>query len=77
MTRQLLSYRKVRGLARRTGLPIVAAMVRGGTDHRIDLCLDDGTIAYLSRDGSVERSDERWSNSILERGRSSSDQEIG
>lgn len=52
--RQLLGTKKVKRLAAETGLPIVKVMVRGGTDHRKDLCLEDGSIVSLYRDGTME-----------------------
>ena len=54
MARQSLGAKKVRHLRAKTGLDVVAAMVRGGTDHRIDLCLADGSVISLHRDGSLE-----------------------
>lgn len=57
--RQLLGAKKLKRLAAETGLQIVKVMVRGGTDHRKDLCLEDGTIVSLYRDGSME-ADGRW-----------------
>ena len=44
MARQRLGERKTKQLRVRLGLPIVAVLVRGGTEHRQDLCLADGTI---------------------------------
>jgi len=46
MARQRLGEKKTRQLRERLGLPIVVVLVRGGTDHRQDLCLADGTIRY-------------------------------
>jgi hypothetical protein len=58
--RQSVGTRKVRQLAARTGLPVVGAQVRGGTDHRIDLCLSNGSIASLYRDGKMTLTTIRW-----------------
>lgn len=54
--RQLLGPKKVAKLRRETGLPIVKVMVRGGTDHRRDLCLEDGRIVHLWNDGTMDES---------------------
>ena len=58
--RQRLGPKKVQKLRERTGLPVLFAMVRGGTNHRIDLCLEDGSIMNLYRDGTLEKDDLRW-----------------
>lgn len=61
MTRQVVGPKKVRKYAKATGLPVVKAMVRGNTGHRVDLGLEDGTIAeYWPRTGEVERTKYRW-----------------
>lgn len=52
--RQAVGPRKVRQLRERTGLPVISARVRGGTDHRIDLFLEGNRTAYLFRDGSID-----------------------
>lgn len=60
MTRQWVRAKKVRKYAKATGLPVVRALVRGGTDHRVDLCLEDGSVVmYWPRDGSIEH-DTQW-----------------
>lgn len=51
--RQHLNAKKVRRLAEQTGLDVVYVLVRGGTDHRRDLCLRDRTIARLYPDGTI------------------------
>jgi hypothetical protein len=38
-----LGKKKIERLKRKYKLPIVSAMVRGNTDHRIDVLLEDGT----------------------------------
>lgn len=58
--RQLLGPKKVAALAQSTGLPLEKVMVRGGTDHRRDLCLTDGRIFYLDRNGEIEDSGMNW-----------------
>ena len=55
MARQRLGEKKTRKLREKTGLPVVRAVVRGGTDHRIDLYLEGGVIMSLYRDGTLER----------------------
>jgi hypothetical protein len=55
--RQRLGKKKMEALRKQTGLAIVAVMVRGGTDHREDLCLDDGSIIYLYQDGTMEKAE--------------------
>ncbi len=57
--RQHLNAKKVAALARETGLDVVYVLVRGGTDHRRDLCLRDGSIINLWSDGSTTESDMR------------------
>ena len=58
--RQRLSKRKVRQLRERTGLDIQHVLVRGGTRHRRDLCLADGSVVHLHRTGELERTDLSW-----------------
>ena len=55
-----MSNRKVRRIAKETGLPVVKIMVRGGTYHRKDLCLEDGTITRLFIDGTIYKTNDRW-----------------
>lgn len=43
-----------------TGLPIISALVRGGTDHRIDLLIDGGSIVHWYKDGTMEESEITW-----------------
>lgn len=54
MARQRLGEKKVQKLRGLLGLPIVGAFARGGTEHRLDLCLEDGRILHLYPDGSIE-----------------------
>ena len=51
--RCVIGPKKVRRLAKRTGLPVVRAMTRGGTDHRIDLFLGDGRTMMLWPTGEL------------------------
>lgn len=50
--KKVLAYRK-----RFPTLDIVAGLVRGGTDHRVDLCLRDGSVVHLFKDGTLEPGD--------------------
>lgn len=59
MARQRLNDRKTRRLREQTGLDVIRVLVRGGTDHRRDLCLADGSVVHLYRDGTMEKSDIR------------------
>lgn len=60
MARQRLGAKKVAQLARRLGLPIIGVFVRGGTDHRQDLCLPGGRIlCYWPRTGETEETTTR------------------
>lgn len=56
MARQKLGEKKLRRLAEKTGLDLVAALVRGGTGHRVDLCVRGGVVVHLYRCGSTEKS---------------------
>lgn len=57
MARNRLGAKKVARLqVQYPDLDIVAALTRGGTDHRIDLCLRDGTVVHLYRDGTRMKS---------------------
>ena len=55
MARQHLGKKKVMLLRQQLGLDIIAVLVRGGTDHRRDLCLADGTVWYLDSEGHLEQ----------------------
>ena len=56
MTRQLLGPKKVAKLREATRLPIVAVSVRGGCNHEKRLCLDDGRVIVLHRNGEMTES---------------------
>ena len=51
--RQLLGKKKVNLLRKQTGLDIIAVFVRGGTNHRKDLCIRGGKIISMYKDGSL------------------------
>jgi hypothetical protein len=53
MARQLLGRKKTVALRKQTGLDIIAVLVRGGTEHRRDLCLRDGTVKFMWPDGEI------------------------
>jgi hypothetical protein len=57
MARQKLSEKKTEKLRNKTGLPIIAVLVRGGTDHRKDLLLEDGSICSLFKNGDIIKTD--------------------
>ena len=54
MARNKIGPKKVKRLAEKTGLDVVSALTRGGTDHRIDLFLSDGSVVHLYKDGTIE-----------------------
>lgn len=56
MARQTLSLKNVEKIKNKTGLPVYSVLVRGGTDHRKDLCLEDGSVYHLHKNGSLEKS---------------------
>ena len=56
MARQTLNIKKTLMLREKLKLPIFKVLVRGGTDHRKDLCFIDGTVMHLYRDGTIEKS---------------------
>ena len=61
MSRSVLGPKKIAELQKRfPEVAIEKAWSRGNTGHRLDLCLTDGTLAYLWPDGTLERSDDRW-----------------
>jgi len=60
MARQTLNKTKVQKLIKETGLDIEKVMVRGNTNHRKDLCLSDGTISRMYKDGVIENKGEKW-----------------
>ena len=51
--RQSMSQKNVRKYSKLLNLDIVRILVRGGTDHRKDLHLKDGTIIYLYPGGGM------------------------
>jgi hypothetical protein len=58
--RQRMSEKNAMKYAKKLGLPIIRILVRGNTDHRKDLCLEDGSILHLFPDGHMEKSDIPW-----------------
>ncbi len=58
--RQHMSERNVKKYANKLNLPIKRILVRGGTGHRKDLCLEDGSIMKLYPDGTMEKSTMKW-----------------
>ena len=60
MSKNRLGEKKVKKYKKLTGLPLVSALTRGGTDHRIDLLLEDGSIVSLYKDGTMEKIDVNW-----------------
>ena len=68
MARQHTSLRTARKRARQIGINqelVIGALVRGGTNHRFDLCLKDGTVINIYPDNSYEKSDWKWSPDIV------------
>ena len=61
--------KKVARYRKHTGLPVLTAFVRGGTEHRIDLCLDDGSIMHWFKDGRMEKSEVGWHIAAWEKDR--------
>ncbi len=59
MARQQMGEKKVSRWREQTGLPVIAVLVRGGTNHRKDLCLEDGSVVHMFSDGTMEKSDIR------------------
>ena len=57
MARCRVGEKKIALYRRKTKLPIIAALVRGGTDHRIDLCLEGGIVIHWYNDGTMEKSE--------------------
>lgn len=52
--RQQLGPRKIKKYAQMTGLAVIKGLVRGGTDHRVDLELADGRWFSLWPDGTLQ-----------------------
>lgn len=53
--RQSLNNKKIKQLAKKHNLPLVAVWVRGNTNHRKDLICQDGTIYNLEIDGTIKK----------------------
>ena len=59
--RNLLSPKKVKSYAKKLDMPIVKIMTRGGTNHRLDLYLENGTVMhYWQKQNKLEKSDLKW-----------------
>lgn len=52
--RQRLGPKKVKKIREQTGLPVSYVLVRGNTNHRRDLILEDGKCVYMWPDGTIE-----------------------
>lgn len=57
MARQKLGPKKVKFLRKLTGLPIHTALARGGTNHTLLLCLEDGKVFSMYKDGTLQFQD--------------------
>ena len=62
MARCRLRYGKARRIGASLGIAerIRGALTRGGTEHRIDLLLDDGSILCLWPDGDTQVLENGW-----------------
>ena len=58
--RQQMSEKNVRKIREQTGLPVVCVKVRGNTDHRKDLFLENGDIVCLEKDGEIRNYPLKW-----------------
>jgi len=58
--RQRMSEKNTKRIARKLNLPVVGVLVRGGTDHRKDLLLEDGSVMHYYSNGETEKSDMKW-----------------
>jgi len=57
--RQVVGEKKVKRYREKTELPICTALVRGDSNHRVDLLLDDGRVMeYYPRTGDLEENQE-------------------
>ena len=60
MARCVVGQKKVDKYRKQTGLPVVTAMVRGGSDHAVELCLEGGNVVTLFKDGTMENNPIKW-----------------
>ena len=60
MGRCAIGEKKVSKYRNKTGLPVLAALTRGGTNHRIDLLLDDGSVMHWYKNGGFEVCSIKW-----------------
>ena len=59
--RQRLGQKKVNKYAKATGLSVIHGLTRGGTGHRVDLCLEDGSVMhYWPKTGETTKSSIGW-----------------
>jgi hypothetical protein len=57
-----MNERKTARIAVKYNLPISHILVRGGTDHRKDLLLKDGSVVHLNKDGTIKKCEIGWRN---------------
>lgn len=60
MARQQLGSKKLNKLIKSTGLDIAKAYIRGNTNHRVDLYLNDGRVFSLFKDGELVFKRDTW-----------------
>lgn len=61
MARNLITNpRRLAELSQLLGQPVLIAWARGGTDHRVDAGLVDGSIMHVYKDGTFELAGPRW-----------------
>lgn len=61
IVRQRMSNKNTRKYALKFNLPIHHIQVRGGTSHRKDFCLEDGSImSYYSNNNILEKAPYKW-----------------
>ena len=58
--RQSMNPKNIKKYSKKYSLDIVKIFVRGGTNHRKDLCLSDGTVTCLYPDGSLIKTNDKW-----------------
>ena len=67
--RQRVGYKKILQYRKKTGLPVCAALVRGGTGHRVDLLLPGGKIVnWWPADDEMDHPDMEWDDSSFDYG---------
>ncbi len=58
MRNAITKPRKLRRIEAAIGSPVVQALTRGNTDHRIDAIDENGQMWHLYKDGAVEKAEE-------------------